>query len=266
MKLRLLRFDSISKKLLVPTLLLVTVLLSALGGAMIAQQNRVLRSMMESKADSLATMLGKISAPYVTNYDLSALENFVKEATNDRDVAFAEFYDASAKSLAGNLMKAPADQSALIIYERDIIEPDGKAIGKVKVGYKTTVLHEALRTSVTIVITSVLVVLMLLALGLTLIVRAIARPAAKILEGFTLLAQGEGDLTARIEVKTNDELGQMVAAFNKTMEKLHALISQIRDMAGSISIGAKQIASGNADLSQRTEEQASSLEETASSM
>jgi len=263
---RFFALDSLSKKLLVPTLLLVTLSLAALGMAMIMQQNKVSRSMMESKATGTVDFVAKVSAPFLVNYDLSALENFVREIMRDADVAFAEFYDPSGRSLTAGVTKASQDVSGLIVFDREIRDSADKAIGKLKVGYRKTVLDEALRASVTIVITSVVVVLVLLALGLALIVRAIARPAAKILEGFTLLAQGEGDLTARIEVKTNDELGRMVAAFNMTMEKLHALISQVRDMAGSISVGAKQIASGNADLSQRTEEQASSLEETASSM
>ncbi len=266
MKYQLFRLDSIKKKLILPTLLLVTILFSALGSVLVVQQYRVLNSMMESKADSLVNMLTTISVQYVLNYDFIALEGFVKETGKDKDIAFAEYYDADGRSLTGNVMKAPDITSHLLVYERDIVDTNGKKIGKVKVGYTTTVLDKMQQSSITIIAVSVLAVLGLLAFGLAIIVRGVAQPAVKIQEGLALLAQGEGDLTARIEITSNDELGRIAIAFNQTMEKLHSLVVKIRNISQSIDTGIGEIARGNADLSRRTEEQASSLEETASSM
>lgn len=260
------RLDSIGKKLLVPTLLLASVVLGTLGAAMVVEQDNVLHSMMQSKAEGLSKMMSTISVPYVINYDLSALEGFVKEAVKDADVAYAEFYDAEGKSLTANVMKAPASRAALWVYDRDIFDGDGKKLGKVEVGYKTAVLDQARQLSLGVVGASIAVALALLGLGIVLIVRVVTRPAAQILESFTMLAQGEGDLTTRIPVTTNDELGHIVIAFNQTMEKLHALMSQVRAIGQSIGASSKEIARGNTELSARSEQQASSLEETASSM
>ena len=41
------------------------------------------------------------------------------------------------------------------------------------------------------------------------------------------IAEGDGDLTHRLQVKNNDELGQLAGAFNTFIEKIHALISQV---------------------------------------
>src|SRR5665811_2279417 len=121
MKSHLFRLDTINKKLLMPTLLLVTILIGALGSVLVVQQHRELTSMMENKADSLTTILATISEQYLINYDLSALENFVKDTTRDKDVAFAEYYDTDGTSLTGNVMKAPADTSHLLVYEHNIV-------------------------------------------------------------------------------------------------------------------------------------------------
>jgi methyl-accepting chemotaxis protein len=75
-----------------------------------------------------------------------------------------------------------------------------------------------------------------------------------------------GDLTARIEVTSKDETGQLLQALKAMNDSLQHIVGEVRHGAETMAAASGQIASGNADLSSRTEEQASSLEETASSM
>lgn len=75
-----------------------------------------------------------------------------------------------------------------------------------------------------------------------------------------------GNLTANIQVNSNDETGQMLHALNVMKKSLTNIISSVRRNAETIVSTSTQIADGNKDLSQRTEEQASTLEETAASM
>lgn len=76
----------------------------------------------------------------------------------------------------------------------------------------------------------------------------------------------EGDLTQRVEIRSNDELGQLLQALGAMNEKLVGIVTQVRYGTDTIATASSQIAAGNVDLSSRTEQQASSLEETASSM
>ncbi|MDB5935674.1 MAG: hypothetical protein JWQ01_3018 [Massilia sp.] len=75
-----------------------------------------------------------------------------------------------------------------------------------------------------------------------------------------------GNLTERITIESNDEIGQLLAALQKMNEGLVAIVSEVRGGTDMIATASGQIAAGNQDLSSRTEQQASSLEETASSM
>ena len=75
-----------------------------------------------------------------------------------------------------------------------------------------------------------------------------------------------GDLTARIDMHSNDEAGQLVNSLRTMQENLVNTVSHIKQGTETISVASREIASGNADLSSRTESQPSSLEETASSM
>ena len=115
------------------------------------------------------------------------------------------------------------------------------------------------------VVAAVLGVALMLALALWLMYRhTIARPLA----GVTTVADGiaDGNLTARIEAKSRDEIGRLTEAMARMQQQLVETVNHIRTASDSIGTASSEIAAGNQDLSSRTEEQASSLEETASSM
>ena len=84
--------------------------------------------------------------------------------------------------------------------------------------------------------------------------------------GRVLGAMSDGDLTQTIQTDYQGSFGQLKADANATVEKLTAVVMQIKSATDSVATGASEIAQGNSDLSSRTEQQASSLEETASSM
>ncbi len=75
-----------------------------------------------------------------------------------------------------------------------------------------------------------------------------------------------GDLRTNIRAPSHDETGQLLAALREMNEGLASTVTQVRRGTESITTASQEIAQGNADLSARTEAQASSLEETASSM
>ena len=84
--------------------------------------------------------------------------------------------------------------------------------------------------------------------------------------GRILDALSQGDLNKTITNEYSGIFGQLKNDANSTVEKLREVIYKIQDATGTINTSAKEIASGNNDLSNRTEQQAASLEETAASM
>ena len=80
-------------------------------------------------------------------------------------------------------------------------------------------------------------------------------------------AAKENDLRHRIPIdgKTGD-IAQLCEGVNGLIDTMSTMIGEISETSHSLTTAAREIASGNTDLSQRTEEQAASLEETAASM
>jgi len=76
----------------------------------------------------------------------------------------------------------------------------------------------------------------------------------------------EGDLSTSVDTDRGDELGRLLGAVSGMQDRLRTLVGDIRRSAESISSASTEIASGNHDLSHRTEQQAASLQKTATSM
>jgi methyl-accepting chemotaxis protein len=75
-----------------------------------------------------------------------------------------------------------------------------------------------------------------------------------------------GDLTHVIRIRSNDEVGALLLSLKTMQTNLSDAVSKIQQGTNTINQGSREIASGNADLSLRTESQASALQETADAM
>ena len=122
--------------------------------------------------------------------------------------------------------------------------------------------------SITMLI-EVIVGVMVLA-GLTLIGTRVAlggmivQPINDAVDHFERIARG--DLTQSAQTDKTNEIGRLFSGIERMRVNLTAMVGAVHRGSESIDVGAREIASGNTDLSQRTEEQAASLQETASSM
>lgn len=80
------------------------------------------------------------------------------------------------------------------------------------------------------------------------------------------IAEMEGDLTRRLTVPGSDELSSLNRAYNHAIENIQHIVSEIKSGATVLRHASANIADGNQNLAQRTDEQAASLVETAASM
>jgi methyl-accepting chemotaxis protein len=99
-----------------------------------------------------------------------------------------------------------------------------------------------------------------------LVSRAIAAPVARAAAMLGEIADGKGDLTRRMPVESEDEVGALADAFNRFVSSLNHTMNEVRRSSQAIAGASSEIAAGNLNLSSRTEAQASSLEETAAAM
>ncbi|MDQ3267705.1 MAG: MCP four helix bundle domain-containing protein, partial [Pseudomonadota bacterium] len=76
----------------------------------------------------------------------------------------------------------------------------------------------------------------------------------------------EGDLTARIEVTSKDETGQLLASMQNMVGKLSQVVTEVRSASDSLSSASEEVSATAQSMSQATSEQAASVEETSASV
>lgn len=72
-----------------------------------------------------------------------------------------------------------------------------------------------------------------------------------------------GKMDNRIDVDSGDEIGNLMAALKEMQSELSRMVQSIDTAAGTIAVSTNEIAQGNLNLSDRTEQQAGSLERAA---
>ncbi len=100
--------------------------------------------------------------------------------------------------------------------------------------------------------------------GGTVLHRATVKPLAALLRFANRMAAG--DLTQKITADRHDTIGQLTKALSQLNVNLQSIVRDARNEVDSMRVVTGEIASGNQDLSGRTESQASSLQQTAASM
>lgn len=119
-------------------------------------------------------------------------------------------------------------------------------------------------TNLNIVIAVIVIALLVAILIGWWLSRGILRPLQEATDFSESLAKG--DLGVRLSVKYHDEFGRMLDAMATMRNKLSGVISEVARNARSVESVSGELAASNENLSQRTQEQAASLQETAAAL
>ncbi len=113
--------------------------------------------------------------------------------------------------------------------------------------------------SAPLVIGSVLLFVMLL--------RAMfGKPVNALIARIRDIAEGEGDLTQRVDVKSSDELGQLGTYFNMFVEKIHDVIFEVAGSAREVAAASTQIAASSEEMAQGMSQQSQQVTQISSAI
>ena len=175
--------------------------------------------------------------------------------------------------IAQQLTDAKMDSSAALAYAGQANEKLEAAQGNLTAILKSQqaglagIRGEIARSSMIAAIARIMLVGVTLAIFVPLMwitLRSICGPLDQAVAVATRIASG--DLASRIVAEGQDEPARLIRALADMQSSLRNLVGQVRESSESIEVASSEVASGNADLSQRTELAASHLQRTNSSM
>lgn len=221
----------------------------------------ILENGLDLKGKLLAGLMAKTAVGMIFNFDYDALELIAKDASADTDIAYVEFKDSSGELIAGT----ERPQGDFPVLSREIeAAGDGQAqiLGTVYIGLDETNIRkevavlddriEEISTKSQMQIATAtetmifrITIMSLTGLGLMCAVifiwfsRVIVKPLRKNMAFAEKI--GEGDLSGSLNVKSNDELGQLAASMNSMVESLQKVSSITQEIAeGDLTVDIQQ--------------------------
>ncbi|KNX79813.1 chemotaxis protein [Pseudomonas sp. 250J] len=108
------------------------------------------------------------------------------------------------------------------------------------------------RTSA-VIATLVAVVIIIALLGL--LIRVLMQPLHTMTRAMSNIAEGEGDLTRRLEIHNHDEFGILGTAFNRFVERIHGSIREVSSATEQVNeVALRVISASNSSMSNSDEQ------------
>ena len=121
------------------------------------------------------------------------------------------------------------------------------------------ILAPAYSMSMTIAVIALIMVTLFIVIGFWLANR-IVQPINRVAEGLRDIAQGEGNLTKRLDIIGKDEVSELAQWFNQFLDSIHQLVVDIKACASTLSVAANESGIQIADVKAVSHQQEESID------
>ncbi|CAN7577750.1 methyl-accepting chemotaxis protein [Pseudomonas sp. LjRoot71] len=202
---------------------------------------------------------------YFFGHDSNVVRLFRGDSPVDVGKSLADRRDPNGVYINRELVNVAKNNSYYLNYSSPLPTDDSVLVPKMAYSYYLPKWDMALGTAINLdgieaqivqvqseidkristIITSIMVVavVLLVIFGVAGVVlsNTFLRPLQQIKDNLDDIAAGEGDLTRRLPINGDDELGQLAGSFNRFVEKIHGLVRQIVDMTGQLTELVNQV-------------------------
>ncbi len=134
--------------------------------------------------------------------------------------------------------------------------PEGTVLGAVSMKVSLDSVNAAVSAQrIKSLAAAILVSIPLLAFIYFFVSKFVTRPLEEMVSGLRSIASGEGDLTRRLDVRGNDEIGQASKVFNDMMANFSTLVRQVSESASHVSGAAHELVSGAKQVANSSHQQ-----------
>ncbi|MCP4154456.1 MAG: HAMP domain-containing protein [bacterium] len=208
-----------------------------------------------------------------------AIITFLDSAIKNADTAATALANTPFKDLPGNAKKANqeikkgaqkfiANMKKIGEIKTEVSQLDEnlhKGLDQLEASQNASIFESIRWVFYELFIALLFVTIVMMYLGLK-FSKLITTPILEMIERAYDLAVDDVDMTKRLNVAGKDEIAELAGWFNKFLERLHSIISKVRESSDDVFTATGRIANSSDDLAARTDEQASSITQTSSTL
>lgn len=225
-------------------------------------QNDKSKQALKSKVKNLSSLLAAIAPGPIAEFELTALSNYVNVVSKDQDISYVAILAKDGSPLAKVGDKSKLDSSQIVSKK---VLSEGLDLGTVFIGYNyaqlTANMAEGMQRSesnqqtlhlvkddalqvarLTMIVALGVIILTTVGLVFVLFKWIIAHRLFLLEKNLRDIAEGDGNLKLRVEVKGRDGIDRLGTYFNLFVEKIHAAITRVNDASVQLSASAHQMA------------------------
>ncbi|MFN8123664.1 MAG: methyl-accepting chemotaxis protein [Thermoleophilia bacterium] len=215
------------------------------GAAIDAELARVERTAGDRHADAVARV-SDLTARFTAVVDDAIAKSRQETVTN------AEERDGSRGVYTGTIMPLSEDYDAAIAELTTRLRADSTS--------EAAAADDGAGTSLLLVSLIALAGLALLGVAGRLVTRSITVPVEALRERMFELADGDGDLTRRLDVTGQDEIGQVATAFNRFAATIHDVVRMAGAASGGLAKNATQLLTTASSAGEAVDQMAATVE------
>lgn len=223
------------------------------------QQTKRMKADFSLKVESMTEYVSTSNAAYVWNIDTTGLETSLNSFLKDREVVRIEILDPQGNTMSA--VEDADDSRASTVTEREIHNADS-VIGLARVSFTDRFFHEDLFRDRARFAILFLIAFLVTGFVVSLLAGIVVSPILALTGIIRDISEGEGNLTARIQVRTKDEIGLLSGYFNNFIEKLRQLVMEMK----KIGIASRDIGNKLANNSQEASSTSEEIEAAVKSM
>ncbi|WP_264874231.1 methyl-accepting chemotaxis protein [Vibrio agarivorans] len=215
-------------------LVLVGVLVSAV---LYSVNSGNLKEEFTAEKQNLTKQLSIILQEPVYVYDRAVIQSIIDSFNGNQMIASVEVVDHRNRELARTATNQVAVESLSIP-----LAWEGNPIGEVNVGISDAMIAQTLERSMwQTIITMVVTISLVGAASVVVLQRLVLQPLQRVNNVLGDIASGGGDLTSRIPVDREDEIGQLSTRFNAFIETIQTIIKDMSVASNSLDSASSEV-------------------------
>ena len=273
---------SIKLKVLFGIVIASTLSVILASGIFVYEESARLKESMAREVDTLASVVANNALGALAFDDATSAGDVLNSLKGNSHIIGAVIYNADGAPFAkydrskgngsvpsgfpGSPPKPGSEFTEDFLAVSSSLTSDGESIGSIYIRSDLLELEAISNKFMTLAGIVVVISIIFCVLLSILIVKSVVKPINNVVSALRDIAEGEGDLTQRIDVVGKDEVAELASSFNSFVERVHDIVLKFQHMSGQLSLAAANLSSTTGQTSQGVERQRAEIDQVVSAV